>query len=243
MVHVYEDTIVHSVVQAGQYATVGERVPRAEAERRLEAAGVRIADAAAVRQFTGGVADPHPSSRTGPPVPGPAVPGPLSRSSRSGIREGQSVGRGTLKRVRGSCSRAGCRSPLRRTQPSRAAVRTRESPQEARARRFRPGSARRPDRPSSTGRRRPRRARRRRAGGPTSGRPFRPAPAAASGAPQPRRRRERSPPASSRSARSRAPAGRTSTSVRAIGRAGPPARRGNGPGRSPVPSGSGSTGG
>jgi 3',5'-cyclic AMP phosphodiesterase CpdA len=53
MVHVYEDTIVHSVVQAGQYATVGERVPRAEAERRLEAAGVRIADAAAVRQFTG----------------------------------------------------------------------------------------------------------------------------------------------------------------------------------------------
>jgi 3',5'-cyclic AMP phosphodiesterase CpdA len=53
MVHVYEDTIVHSVVQAGQYAAVGETVPRAEVERRLEAARVRIADAAPARQFTG----------------------------------------------------------------------------------------------------------------------------------------------------------------------------------------------
>jgi 3',5'-cyclic AMP phosphodiesterase CpdA len=53
MVHVYEDTIVHSVVPAGQYTAVGETVPRAETRRRLEAAGVRIAEAAPARQFTG----------------------------------------------------------------------------------------------------------------------------------------------------------------------------------------------
>jgi Icc protein len=53
MVHVYEDTVVHSVVPAGQYASVGETVPRLETQRRLEAAGVRIAEAAPARQFTG----------------------------------------------------------------------------------------------------------------------------------------------------------------------------------------------
>jgi 3',5'-cyclic AMP phosphodiesterase CpdA len=53
MVHVYEDTIVHSVVPSGQYTAVGETVPRAETRRRLEAAGVRIAEAAPARQFTG----------------------------------------------------------------------------------------------------------------------------------------------------------------------------------------------
>ncbi|WP_159615541.1 phosphodiesterase [Arthrobacter zhaoguopingii] len=53
MVHVYEDTIVHSVVPSGQYTAVGETVPRAETRRRLEAAGVRIAEAAPARQFSG----------------------------------------------------------------------------------------------------------------------------------------------------------------------------------------------
>jgi 3',5'-cyclic AMP phosphodiesterase CpdA len=53
MVHVYEDTIVHSVVPSGQYTAVGETVPRAETRRRLKAAGVRIAEAAPARQFTG----------------------------------------------------------------------------------------------------------------------------------------------------------------------------------------------
>ena len=42
LVHVYEHTIVHSVVPLGSAATVGEYVPAAETARRLAAAGVRI---------------------------------------------------------------------------------------------------------------------------------------------------------------------------------------------------------
>ena len=44
LVHVYEETIVHSVVPAGRHASVGEVVPREETRRRLEASGVTIAD-------------------------------------------------------------------------------------------------------------------------------------------------------------------------------------------------------
>lgn len=51
LVHVYEETIVHSVVPAGVHAPVGEVVPRAEAQRRLEAHGVRIADSSRARQL------------------------------------------------------------------------------------------------------------------------------------------------------------------------------------------------
>ena len=42
LVHVYQDTIVHSVVPIGSYATVGEPVSAAETVRQLAAAGVRI---------------------------------------------------------------------------------------------------------------------------------------------------------------------------------------------------------
>lgn len=42
LVHVYEHTIVHSVVPLGSAATVGEYVPAAETAKRLAAAGVRI---------------------------------------------------------------------------------------------------------------------------------------------------------------------------------------------------------
>ncbi|MFZ7088034.1 phosphodiesterase [Curtobacterium sp. RRHDQ10] len=42
LVHVYGDTIVHSVVPIGQYATVGEQVPAEVVAARLEAAGVTI---------------------------------------------------------------------------------------------------------------------------------------------------------------------------------------------------------
>jgi Icc protein len=42
LVHVYEHSIVHSVVPLGSAATVGEYVPAAETARRLAAAGVRI---------------------------------------------------------------------------------------------------------------------------------------------------------------------------------------------------------
>ncbi|WP_458780941.1 phosphodiesterase [Arthrobacter sp. D3-16] len=42
LVHVYEHTIVHSVVPLGSSATVGEYVPPEETARRLEAAGIRI---------------------------------------------------------------------------------------------------------------------------------------------------------------------------------------------------------
>lgn len=52
LVHVYESTIVHSVVPAGTHAPVGEVVSRAEAQRRLEAHGVRIADSSRERQLT-----------------------------------------------------------------------------------------------------------------------------------------------------------------------------------------------
>ncbi len=52
LVHVYEETIVHSVVPAGMHSSVGEVVPRAEARRRLEAHGVTIADGIRSRQLT-----------------------------------------------------------------------------------------------------------------------------------------------------------------------------------------------
>lgn len=42
LVHVYPDTIVHSVVPIGAYPTVGEAVSAHETARRLQAAGVRI---------------------------------------------------------------------------------------------------------------------------------------------------------------------------------------------------------
>ena len=42
MVHVYEDSVVHSVVPLEENRTVGERVDEAETRRRLEAAGVEI---------------------------------------------------------------------------------------------------------------------------------------------------------------------------------------------------------
>lgn len=45
MVHVYEDSVVHSVVPLEEDRTVGERVDEAETSRRLEAAGVRILEA------------------------------------------------------------------------------------------------------------------------------------------------------------------------------------------------------
>jgi len=45
MVHVYDDTVVHSVVPTGLHTTVGEYVSPAETARRLAEAGVRIPDA------------------------------------------------------------------------------------------------------------------------------------------------------------------------------------------------------
>lgn len=45
MVHVYADSVVHSVVPMAADKTVGERVDEAETARRLKAAGVRILDA------------------------------------------------------------------------------------------------------------------------------------------------------------------------------------------------------
>jgi len=45
MIHVYEDSVVHSVVPLEESSTVGERVDEAETRRRLEAAGRRILDA------------------------------------------------------------------------------------------------------------------------------------------------------------------------------------------------------
>ncbi|WP_167995826.1 phosphodiesterase [Arthrobacter pigmenti] len=53
LVHVYEDTVVNSVVPIGTHKAVGETVPREETRRRLEAAGVRIEDAAPARELTG----------------------------------------------------------------------------------------------------------------------------------------------------------------------------------------------
>ncbi len=51
LVHVYEETIVHSVVPAGRHASVGEVVPREETRRRLEAHGVTIGDGIRARQL------------------------------------------------------------------------------------------------------------------------------------------------------------------------------------------------
>jgi 3',5'-cyclic AMP phosphodiesterase CpdA len=42
LVHVYPETIVHSVVPIGSYATVGEAVSADETARRLQEAGIRI---------------------------------------------------------------------------------------------------------------------------------------------------------------------------------------------------------
>ena len=44
LVHVYDDTVVHSVVPIGSYDTVGEYVSADEVARRLDRAGVTIAD-------------------------------------------------------------------------------------------------------------------------------------------------------------------------------------------------------
>jgi 3',5'-cyclic AMP phosphodiesterase CpdA len=44
LVHVYDETVVHSAVPIGTYDTVGEYVSPEETARRLEAAGIRIAD-------------------------------------------------------------------------------------------------------------------------------------------------------------------------------------------------------
>lgn len=44
LVHVYDDTVVHSVVPIGSYDTVGEYVRAEEVARRLADEGVRIAD-------------------------------------------------------------------------------------------------------------------------------------------------------------------------------------------------------
>ncbi|WP_026550215.1 phosphodiesterase [Arthrobacter sp. Br18] len=52
LVHVYEETIVHSVVPIGQHTAVGEVVPREETRRRLTRAGVRIAEAPPARQLS-----------------------------------------------------------------------------------------------------------------------------------------------------------------------------------------------
>ncbi|MGG5172343.1 phosphodiesterase [Pseudarthrobacter sp. J1738] len=47
LVHVYEHTVVHSVVPLGSSVTVGEYVDAAETQRRLAAAGIRIPERAA----------------------------------------------------------------------------------------------------------------------------------------------------------------------------------------------------
>lgn len=52
LVHVYEETIVHSVVPVGRHAPVGEVVPREETRRRLTEAGVWIAEAPAARRLS-----------------------------------------------------------------------------------------------------------------------------------------------------------------------------------------------
>jgi 3',5'-cyclic AMP phosphodiesterase CpdA len=52
LVHVYEHTIVHSVVPMGRSTTVGEYVSPEETKRRLDAAGVRIPESA--KQRSGG---------------------------------------------------------------------------------------------------------------------------------------------------------------------------------------------
>ncbi|MHA7282075.1 phosphodiesterase [Arthrobacter sp. TMS2-4] len=52
LVHVYEGTIVHSVVPAGRHSSVGEVVPREETRRRLEAHGVVIPEVGRTRHLT-----------------------------------------------------------------------------------------------------------------------------------------------------------------------------------------------
>jgi 3',5'-cyclic AMP phosphodiesterase CpdA len=49
LVHVYPETIVHSVVPIGSYATVGEAVSADETARRLQEAGIRIPGAQLLR--------------------------------------------------------------------------------------------------------------------------------------------------------------------------------------------------
>jgi Icc protein len=44
LVHVYDETIVHSVVPVGEHPTVGQYVDAEETQRRLEAAKIRIPD-------------------------------------------------------------------------------------------------------------------------------------------------------------------------------------------------------
>lgn len=53
LVHVYEHTIVHSVVPLGRAATVGEYVAPEETARRLESAGIRIPETAKQRRTVG----------------------------------------------------------------------------------------------------------------------------------------------------------------------------------------------
>ena len=55
LVHVYEHTIVHSVVPLGSTTTVGEHVSAEETARRLAAAGVRIPESAKQRAAKLGV--------------------------------------------------------------------------------------------------------------------------------------------------------------------------------------------
>lgn len=62
LVHVYRDTVVHSVVPTGSYELVGEYVSPAETARRLAAADVRIPDA----EPAGSAAKPGPSCRETP---------------------------------------------------------------------------------------------------------------------------------------------------------------------------------
>ncbi|WP_051441919.1 phosphodiesterase [Arthrobacter sp. H14] len=45
LVHIYDETIVHSVVPIGEHPTVGEHVSPEETRRRIAAAGLRIAEA------------------------------------------------------------------------------------------------------------------------------------------------------------------------------------------------------
>lgn len=52
LVHVYEETIVHSVVPAGRHTSVGEVVPREETRRRLEAHGVTFPENSSARLLT-----------------------------------------------------------------------------------------------------------------------------------------------------------------------------------------------
>ena len=52
LVHLYDDTVVHSVVPTGSYDTVGEAVSAEETARRLDAAGVTIADSARRKLFS-----------------------------------------------------------------------------------------------------------------------------------------------------------------------------------------------